>query len=107
MEKRFEIEELHNRISQALLWLGFEDVEFEKRFSANKFENGSSGEEVYETNIAYSNRDSLLPNKIADDLIRVLEKIIDHHLKSSKLKEQKDKLEEQFRKESSSKTDNN
>ena len=107
MEKLFEQEELHNRVSQALMWLGFEDVEFEKRFSANKFENGSTGEEVYETNIAYSGRDKLLPDKIAEDLIRVLEKIIDRHLNNSKIKQQREKLEEQFSKESSSKVDNN
>ena len=104
MEKIFEQEELQNRVLQALMWLGFEDVEFEKRFSASKFEAGKIGEAVYETGITYSKRDKFLPDKVANSFIRILEKVIDHHLN---LENQKEKLEKQFKKYSSINIDNN
>ena len=93
------IEDIQNRVIQALMWLGFEDVEFEKRFSTNKFEKGEQGEFVYETNIAYSSKDDFLPDKIANNLISVLEKVVDHHSMAVKMADKKEKLEEQFQKE--------
>lgn len=103
-------EELQNRITQSLMWLGFQDVEFDKRFSANKFEKGETGEEVFETNISYSAKDNLLPDKVADTVIKIFENVIDYHIRKAKaqeVKEQKEKLEAQFNKESESKVDNN
>ena len=106
-EQILEKEVIQNRVSQALMWLGFEDVEFEKRFSTDKFEKGSTGEDVYETNIAYSNKDNLLPNKAADHIIKLLENVIDYHLRKNSLQENKAKLEAQFQKESENVVDNN
>lgn len=93
-------EEVQNKITQALMWLGFEDVEFEKRFSTKKFENGEQGEFVYETNISYSAKGDMLPTKVADNIIMILEKVVDYHANKNRVEDQKKKLEAQFQKES-------
>ena len=100
-------EELQNRITQSLMWLGFQDVEFDKRFSANKFEKGKTNEEVFETNISYSAKDNLLPDKIADTVIKIFENIIDYHIRKAKVQEVKAQKEKLKNKESESKVDNN
>lgn len=72
------------RISQALLWLGFEDVEIGKKFSSKKFENNEKN--VIEPEITYSGKDNLIPKSIAPQLIRFMENILTYHesIKSNK-----------------------
>lgn len=84
MTKTLVKEDLENRLDQALMWLGFRDIEFNKRFSTNKFEEGKTGEEVYETDISYSSKDNLLPDKAATILIKLLENVMDYHIKKIK-----------------------
>lgn len=100
MDKIFEKEELENRINQAMMWLGFEDVEFEKTFSAEDFEQGKTGEKVFKTSITYSNTDGLIPKQIATSLVKILEEIIDYHIKSKDIKlDIKRKKEEKLQRE--------
>lgn len=86
MDKIFEKEELENRINQAMMWLGFEDVEFEKTFSVEDFEQGRTGEKVFKIGITYSNTNGLIPKQIATSLVKILEEIIDYHIKSKDIK---------------------
>lgn len=65
------------RVSQALLWLGFEDVEVGKRFSSTKFQNNQ--ENVIQPEITYSGKDNLIPKSVAPQLIKFMENILDFH----------------------------
>lgn len=71
------------RISQALLWLGFEDIEIGKRFSSQKFQNNEDN--VIETEITYSNKDSLIPNSVSKQLIAFMENVLNYHNKLQEL----------------------
>ena len=74
------------RISQALLWLGFEDVEVGKRFSSQKFQNNEAN--VIEPEITYSGKDDLIPKSVASQLIKFMENVLSYH---DSLKEFKEK----------------
>lgn len=74
------------RISQALLWLGFEDVEIGKRFSAKEFENNK--ENVIESEITYTTKDNFIPKAVSDQLIRFLENVLNYHNKIQKYREE-------------------
>lgn len=98
-ERIFEEEELKNGISQAMLWLGYEDVEFNKRFSAKDFEKGKTGEDVLENEIIYSTNSGFVPEPIAKQLAELLEGVLNYHLKTRnikiKIQEQREKLKQQ------------
>ena len=98
VEKIFEEEELENNISQAMLWLGYEEVEFNKRFSAKDFEEGKTGEDVLEKEIIYQTNSGFVPEPIAKQLSQLLEKVLNYHLKvrnvKIKIQEQREKLRE-------------
>lgn len=72
------------RISQALLWLGFEDVEIGKRFSSKKFQENE--ENVIETEITYSDKDNLIPKSVASQLIKFMENILNYHTQLEEFK---------------------
>lgn len=77
------------RVSQALLWLGFEDVEIGKKFSSEKFENNDK--EALSPEITYSTKDNLIPKAVATQLIAFMENVLNYHQqlqeKTSKLKQ--------------------
>ena len=50
-ETIYEKEQLENSISQALLWLGYSDIEFSQRFDAKLFEEGKVAPEIFCTEI--------------------------------------------------------
>lgn len=73
------------RISQALLWLGFEDVEIGKRFSSTKFQNNEKN--VIEPEIVYSGKDDLIPKSVSSQLIKFMEQVLSYHKSVKEYKE--------------------
>ena len=68
-------ETIKNNIENALLWLGYEDVEFTKRFSTEEFVKGATGEDVLENEILYQSNSGLVPEPVAKHLAELLEKV--------------------------------
>ena len=85
-ETIYEKEQLENSISQALLWLGYSDIEFSQRFDAKLFEEGKVAPEVVCTEISYSKNAGLIPEPIAKNLINLLQGVVDYHLKTRNVK---------------------
>ena len=77
------------RISQALLWLGFEEVEIGKKFSPEKFENNEKEPVVPE--ITYTSKDTFIPKSVAKQLIGFMEKILAYHQSVQDLKQNGEK----------------
>ena len=108
MEKPILNEEtIKNNIENALLWLGYEDVEFTKRFSTEEFVKGATGEDVLENEILYQSNSGLVPEPVAKHLAELLEQVMNYHLKASllqkRIKEQEEKIEQERLKQESEK----
>lgn len=82
-----------DRIKFALQWLGYDEVTLGKRFNTEKFAEGEK--EVIETEITYSSTDGLIPEPIASELVKLMEKVIDFHNEAEPLKQ---KIEESTKK---------
>lgn len=72
-DQEYSIEE---RITFALQWLGFEEVEIGKKFST---ENFKKGEEVIIKEITYNRTDGIIPEPIAKNLATLLSGILNMH----------------------------
>lgn len=92
MNEIIDIEDIQNKITQSLLWLGIQNIEFEKRFSAKKFENNNIGEDVYETNISFVNNKDILPDRVAENIVAILEKVVDYHKRKRTILENGNKV---------------
>ena len=79
--------DIENRINESLMWLGYEDVEFVKRFSASQFEEGKKKDELFECEITYNYTGDFLPKSVATNLVTTLEKILNYHIKSRNFKD--------------------
>lgn len=78
------MEKVYNNIEQSLLWLGFEDIEFNKKFSAKDFVEEK--ENVLKTHISFNQKeDSIIPTRITNTLISLFEQIVDINISHNKI----------------------
>lgn len=82
--------DIENRICQSLMWLGFEDVEIGKKFSADKFTKNEA--QVLEKEITYGSKDNLVPKALAGNLIKFMEMLLNYH---KQLEEKKAQLQKE------------
>ena len=93
MSEIFDEDLLKNSISQAMLWLGYRDVKFGKKFSTKKFTEGLTGEDVLDYEIIYENNTGIIPKSIEKKLAKLLENVVNYHLKTNIKTKEQDELE--------------